>query len=292
VSGGGGGSDRSALAGSGAPRVADVIRRRLGDLSPNDARIARQLLEHAAEAPFETAESLAAKTGVSKAAVVRFATRVGFAGYAELHDALRREAVARLSQPVDEGGAAPESLLDRWLERARADLASAAESLDRGAFAAAVELLADGRGKLGIFGHRKSAALAEYAYYLLNPLVPNVWPIAGEHSLADQLIDMEPGDRLIAFTFRRYAKPTAEVVRLFHEAGAPSVLITDDLLAPAAAEATHVLVCRPTSPGGFDSAAGGLVVLEALAAEIAVRARSTSDRLDAAEQLWKQFGTY
>jgi hypothetical protein len=40
-----------------------------------------------------------------------------------------------------------------------------------------------------------------------------------------------------------------------------------------------VLVCR-------------LVVLEALAAEIAVRARSTSDRLDAAEQLWKQFGTY
>jgi hypothetical protein len=34
-------------------------------------------------------------------------------------------------------------------------------------------------------------------------------------------------------------------------------------------------------------------VLEALAAEIALRKRrSTGRRLDAAEQLWKQFGTY
>jgi hypothetical protein len=54
-----------------------------------------------------------------------------------------------------------------------------------------------------------------------------------------------------------------------------------------------VLVCRPAETGGFESAAGGTVLLEALAAEIAVRkGRSTGRRLDAAEQLWKQFGTY
>ena len=68
-------------------------------------------------------------------------------------------------------------------------------------------MLTKGSGKIGIFGHRKSAALAEYAYYLLNPLLPNAWPIAaGEPGIADQLIDLEPRDRLIAFTFRRYAK--------------------------------------------------------------------------------------
>src|SRR5438874_1550634 len=68
--------------------VAGLIRTRLDELSPNDRRIARQLLDHWVEAPFETAESLAGKAGVSKAAVVRFATRVGFAGFSELHDAL------------------------------------------------------------------------------------------------------------------------------------------------------------------------------------------------------------
>jgi DNA-binding MurR/RpiR family transcriptional regulator len=65
------------------------------------------------------------------------------------------------------------------------------------------------------------------------------------------------------------------------------------VMAPAAGIATHTLVCRPTAPGGFETAAAGMVVLEALAAEIALRKRRSSGRrLDAAEHLWKQFGTY
>lgn len=277
--------------------VAGKIRSRLDELSPNDRRIARRLLDDDVEAPFETAESLAAKAGVSKAAVVRFATRVGFAGFSELHDALRLEAIERLRHSRDEAAPAPApagGVLERWVDRARADLATTLASIDQAEFGAAVQLLCKGNGKLGIFGFRKSAALAEYAYYLLNPLLANVWPIAaGEPGIADHLIDLEPRDRLVAFTFTRYAKVTADVVRYFHEAGAPSVVITDDLMAPAAALATHVLVCRPAETGGFETAAGGMVVLEALAAEIALRKRrSTGRRLDAAEQLWKQFGTY
>ena len=76
--------------------LAETIRARLGDFSPNDRRIARRLLDFPVEAPFETAESLALKAGVSKAAVVRFATRLGFGGFTDLHDALRQEAEARL----------------------------------------------------------------------------------------------------------------------------------------------------------------------------------------------------
>jgi DNA-binding MurR/RpiR family transcriptional regulator len=273
--------------------VAGKIRSRLGELSPNDRRIARQILDNDIEAPFETAESLAAKAGVSKAAVVRFASRVGFAGFTELHDALRAEAVERLRQGRDVP-APQRGVLDRFVERARADLTATRESIDTVEFRQAVGLLSRGGGKLGIFGYRKSVALAEYAYYLLNPLLANVWPIAaGEPGIADHLIDLEPRDRLLAFTFRRYARLTADVVRAFHAAGAPTVLVTDDVMAPAASLATHVLVCRPADRGGYATSAGGMVVLEALAAEIAVRKeRSSGRRLDAAEQLWKQFGTY
>ncbi|HYX87238.1 MAG TPA: MurR/RpiR family transcriptional regulator [Gaiellales bacterium] len=276
-------------------QVAGLIRARLDDLSPNDRRIARQILDHYIEAPFETAESLAAKSGVSKAAVVRFATRIGFPGFTELHESLRAEAVERLRRTDEEQpGETADGVLGRWVERARADLASTRVSIDGAEFDSAVRLLTRGNGKLGIFGHRKSAALAEYAYYLLNPLIANVWPIAaGEPGIADHLIDLEPRDRLLAFTFKRYAKLTADVVREFHQAGAPSVLITDDLMAPAAGIATHTLVCRPAEQGGFETAAAGMVVLEALAAEIALRKRRSSGRrLDAAEHLWKQFGTY
>ena len=277
------------------PDVAARIRAHLDDLSPNDRRIARSLLDSYAEAPFETAESLATKVGVSKAAVVRFAVRVGFPGFSELHEALRDEAVARLSAAAGADGVGGKAdVIDAVAERARADLSAMGAGVDRDAFEAAVGLLTRGNGKIGIFGHRKSAALAEYAYYLLNPLLPNAWPIAaGEPGIADQLIDLEPRDRLIAFTFRRYAKVTAEVIRSFHEAGASTVLVTDDLMAPGAGIASHVLVCAPASAGEFDSAANGIVLVEALAAAIASRVRGRRGRrLDLAEQLWEQFGTY
>ena len=68
--------------------VPALIRSRLPELSPNDRRIAAWLLEHEAEAPFQTAESLARGAGVSKAAVVRFGSRLGFGGYAGLSDAM------------------------------------------------------------------------------------------------------------------------------------------------------------------------------------------------------------
>jgi DNA-binding MurR/RpiR family transcriptional regulator len=273
--------------------VAGRIRSHLEQLSPNDRLIARYLLDNYSAAPFETAESLSHKTGVSKAAVVRFAVRVGFPGYTELHEALKEEAMARLAPatPARSEG----NVIDGAVERARSDLDVLRATIDRDEFDQAVALLCKGPGKIGIFGHRKSAALAEYAYYLLNPLLSNVWPIAaGEPGIADQLIDIEPRDRLLAFTFRRYAKVTAEVVRSFEEAGGSNtVLVTDDIMAPAASIAAHVLVCPPAAAGDFDSAAPGTVLVEALAGAIAVRMRGRSGRrLDLAEQLWKQFGTY
>jgi DNA-binding MurR/RpiR family transcriptional regulator len=272
--------------------VSGLIRSHLDRLSPNDRRIATHILQHPAEAPFETAESLAAKTGVSKAAVVRFSSRVGFTGFAELHDALAAEAITRLRPAVRRTSPSAHPI-EQLAFQAAGDLESLATGVDRSQFDAAVGMLCRGHGKIGIFGHRKSAALAEYAYYLLNPLLSNVWPIAaGEPTIADQLIDLEPRDRLLAFTFQRYAKVTGDVVRLFREAGAPVVLITDDLLAPAAGQANHVLVCQGQRDG-FASAATSIVVLEALAAAIALRkGGARNPRMDTAEQLWKQFGTY
>src|SRR3954451_14685136 len=78
--------------------VPALIRSRLPELSPNDRRIAAWLLEHEAEAPFQTAESLARSAGVSKAAVVRFGSRLGFGGYAGLSEAMAGAASQRLAR--------------------------------------------------------------------------------------------------------------------------------------------------------------------------------------------------
>src|ERR1700759_4257278 len=68
-----------------AVRVADARRR----LSRNDERILAFLRAHLDELAFHTAESLAQGAGVSAAAVVRFARRLGFESFRELRDRAR-----------------------------------------------------------------------------------------------------------------------------------------------------------------------------------------------------------
>src|SRR4051794_33550205 len=68
-------------------RVADAR----GPLSRNDELILVFLRDHLDELAFHTAESLAQGTGVSAAAVVRFARRLGFASFRELRDRARAE---------------------------------------------------------------------------------------------------------------------------------------------------------------------------------------------------------
>jgi DNA-binding MurR/RpiR family transcriptional regulator len=274
--------------------VGTHIRSRLAILSPNERRIAAWLLEHMPEAAFETADSLARKVGVSKAAVIRFGSKLGFGGFSGLHDAIAEGAMARL---VERAAPPPEqraSLLDRWLSAANADLAATRRSVSDELLASAAELLRTPDGRTFVFGQRKSAALAGYAFFLLNPLIANVATVeerAG--TVADALLDVGPQDRLLAITFRPYARLTAEVVDWFARAGGEVVLVCDDPMIPPAAHARHTLVCAPESPGPFASAVAGLFMVEALAAYVAAETPGGGERrLDAAQQLWTRFGTY
>ena len=72
----------------------------------------------------------------------------------------------------------------------------------------------------------------QVAIFLLSPLVPNVQLIAsGTASLADLLLDVHAGDRLLVLTFRPYARLAGEVIEFFRQAGGTIILISDDALA-------------------------------------------------------------
>ena len=272
--------------------LAGIIARHDGDFSPNDRRIAEHVLAHLDDVAFASADDLAAAIGVSKAAVVRFGARLGLGGFGGLQDA----AAAGVRRRLDPGdAAASNSLPARWhraviddLERSLAETGS--ETIDR-----AAAILDSGEGWLHVFGQRASAAVAEYAYFLLNPMLPNVARVeSGESALADHLLDIGPEDRLVAFTFQRYAKLTSEVLDYFHERGAPVVLVTDSAAAPGAASAEVLLLC----PLGEDerrlpTAISAVFMIELLAQTLLERNPQTAGRrLDDAERVWGRFGTY
>ncbi len=269
--------------------VAVQIRLQLDHLSPNDRRIADWIVEHEDEAPFETAESLAGKVGVSKAAVVRFGTRLGFGGFAGLRDALAYSARARLTRQNGEPPSGRGHVLDRWLASGTSALTTTRGLLSDAEIDAVADQLLKPGGRTYVLGQRKSAGLAEYLFFLLSPLVKNVQLLAlGSATVADMLLDVSPQDRLVALTFRPYARLTGEVVDYFMQAGASVTLLTDEA---AHAGVAHVLSCSPLSPGPFPSAIGPLYAIEALAASVSVRVHD-EDRLNAVRDLWGRFGTF
>jgi DNA-binding MurR/RpiR family transcriptional regulator len=185
-------------------------------------------------------------------------------------------------------------LVERWLRAVRGDLEAVAAATPEASLDRAAALLESGEGWIHVFGQRASAAVAEYAYFLLNPMVPNVVRVeAGESALADRLLGIGPEDRLLAVTLRRYAKVTTDVAAFFREAGAPVVLITDSPSAPAAQHATEVLVCADDAPAPFPTATTAVFLVELLAATLLERnPSSVGRRLDDAERIWGRFGTY
>ncbi len=275
--------------------LAARIGARRTTFSPNDRRIADHLLRDPAGASFDSADELARKIGVSKAAVVRFGARLGLGGFAGLQGALEAEVRRRLTpEPVGAPRPSSSHILARRHGAVTADLDAALEATDGQTVDRAARILEAGEGWIHVFGQRTSAALAEYAFFLLNPLLPNVVQVeAGESAIADHLMDIGPEDRLLAFTFRRYAKLTTEVVSFFADAGAATVLLTDSPAAPAAARATETLVCPNDAARPFPTAVTGMFMLEVLVAALVERnPQTTARRLGDAQRVWGRFGTY
>lgn len=271
----------------------DRIRLGLAEGSVNDRRIAEVILADPTTVAFGSADALAAQAQVSKAAVVRFGARHGFGGFRGLQSALQDQLRSRIGPPPT-GASGEGDLVQRWLGVVERDLQAVAADVSPESLGRAAALLETGEGWIHVFGQRASAAVAEYAYFLLNPMLPNVVQVeAGESALADRLIDIGPEDRLIAVTFRRYAKVTADVAAFFAEAGAPVVLVTDSPSAPAQRYATETLVCADASPGPFPTIATGIFLVELLAATLYERnPDSIQRRLEDAERIWSRFGTY
>jgi DNA-binding MurR/RpiR family transcriptional regulator len=270
--------------------LASIIARHDGDFSPNDRRIAEHVLAHLDDVAFASADDLAAAIGVSKAAVVRFGARLGLGGFGGLQEAAA-DGVRRRLDPPENGS---DSLPVRWHQAVVADLERSLTETGPETIERAAAILDTGEGWLHVFGQRASAAVAEYAYFLLNPIIPNVLRVeAGESALADHLLDIGPEDRLLAVTFRRYAKVTTEVVDYFADAGAPVVVVTDSRTAPAAARATELLVCSDDAPGPFPTAVPGVFLLEVLANALVDRNPERAQRRRGdAERVWGRFGTY
>ncbi|MFG1659987.1 MurR/RpiR family transcriptional regulator [Micromonospora chersina] len=278
--------------------VAALVRRRLGECSPAERRVARALLASYPAAGLGTVAALAERAEVSAPTVLRFLSRLGFGGYPEFQRALREELAERETSPLaayratERTGAPPEGALPRAAATLPEAVAGTLAELPQGELDAAVRLFADQQLRVTAAGGRFSALLAHYLVLHLMQVRGNSRLLpAGPVERTDMLVDVGRRDLVVLFDFRRYEEGTLALARNVTARGAKVVLFTDRWLSPVAGLAEVVLPSRVESPSPYDSFTPTLALVETLVAALIDRLGPVAGtRLKAMEAAQQAFG--
>ena len=279
--------------------VAARIRDRMGECSPAERKVARTLLAAYPVAGFETVAGLADLAEVSGATVVRFANRLGFAGFPDFQRALREELERRSASPAalfdranldrpsaDEGGIA--ALEDGPM----ADLRATFAGLSPHDWETTVAALANPKRRVWITAGRYSDFLAEYFAASLEQLRPGVRMVPKMASVrAAALIGLDAKDVVVAFDFRRYEDATRQIVQHAKSRKATVLLVTDAWLSPCVSDADAVLSSVADERGPFDSVVPVMALIEALfEATLARIGAPARERMEAIERTAQEHG--
>jgi DNA-binding MurR/RpiR family transcriptional regulator len=271
-----------------APSIAELIRRDLGALTPNERRAGHRLLADYPVAGLDTVARFGKAAGVSGPTVLRMIAKLGFRSYGAFQTTLRAELAARLETPLMKGnGVSGDNRLAVFADAAVANIRETAANVARDEFDAVVKLLADGTRAVHVIGGRFTGPIAEYLVAHLRVLRPGVRRIAGDGmNWLDQLLDVGKRDAVVVFDIRRYSTDVAEFAGKAAKRGAVVALFTDQWLSPVSRIARHVLPAHVVAPSVWDSSSGLLLlaeaVLSAVARELGTNAR---ERLAAVEKL-------
>ncbi len=203
------------------------------------------------ELPLMNAAELAHDVGVNPSSVTRLAQRLGYRGYPDMQRVIRTELRSRhvpTALPADSQAAVH---WQRELELLAQMQLFPEEPLDD-----LVTHLAGAR-QVFVAGTRGSAAAAAYCAYLWSTVRPGV-VLLQEHAVGapEQWMGAGAGDLLVAFTVKRYAQATSQLIGQLLQEQVPVALITDSAQAPGARQASHVIVL-PTRGAEADQLTSG-----------------------------------
>lgn len=262
--------------------IAERIAAAAESFTPADRRIADILASTNMVAGLETIAKLAHRASVSGPTVLRFSAKLGFAGFADFQDAVRRDIHERLVSPLELYGRAKtggSGLIPHAKDVFSAGVSRTLDRLNQATLARVAELLVNPARSLYFVGGRFTQHFAEILWghmYQMRSRAHMLRP--GVVSLRDQLVDIGRRDVLVTFDLRRYQSDIIELAELAKTRRASVVLFTDTLLSPIARVANLVLTCDVDAPSPYDSMVPCLALVEVVIAAVAERSGNIGKR--------------
>ena len=278
--------------------VISKIRDGMAGFSKGQRSIASYILENSSKAAYMTASVLGKLVGVSESTVVRFASELGYDGYAEFQRAVQELVKTRLTpnqrievtkQRIGHG-----DILESVMESDVTKIRHTLERLDKDSFYQSVEAILSAKN-IYVMGARSTEALAMVLNYNLSLIFDNVKFIkpTSTAEVFEQMFSINENDVLIAFSFPRYSSKMISAVKYAKQNGAKTVVFTESELSPLAEFASCLLTAQFDMASYMDSLVAPISIINAIIVEITKRKESEiTSRFDKLEKLWDEYEVY
>ncbi|MBC22579.1 MAG: hypothetical protein CMJ32_01510 [Phycisphaerae bacterium] len=259
-------------------------------LTPTERRIAQAVLGDPTLLAFGTVSDLAQRADTSRPSIVRFATKLGFDGYSDLQNWVRKNLSDKLATPGQRIRRTKE--LDTQV---RQDIEQAIdrtlEALDHASLQRLARPLIRAERIWILSGETSRAG----AHVLLSGLsmIRNGVHLIEQHNFGRDLSGASEHDAVVVFDFARYRRSSVFAAQALLDVGVSLVAITDSPLSPLAGLTDLWCELNVPAVGPFDSSLPSVLAAELLVFEVAEELGSTvHPRIDRLERIWKQTDTF
>jgi len=238
-------------------------------LGPNRQQLIRDILDNCEETCFLSSRELAKRYDVDAATVVRTVQAMGYKGFADFSDDLRRHFVTRITPYTVLKAATQEKRsvadhIEHSLDKALENLNALRADLDPKRVIELAKLIHRSRRTL-IVGVDFAAALAYYFAYGLTTLgFEAEAPIGSEGNLQHTVELLGSRDLLIAISFGQCLRVTVEAARQARSQGVKTFGITDSETTPIARYCDSHLIAAVASPSFLNSYVAPMALINAI----------------------------
>ena len=275
-----------------------TIEEGMSSFSKGQKLIASYILAHYDKAAYLTASKLGTLVGVSESTVVRFAIELGYEGYPDFQNSLRKLIRNRLTsfQRIEVtnnligDGDEIEKVLTSDIDKIRRTM----EEIDRDMFSQAVAHIVKAK-TIYILGVRSSSSLAGFLNYNFRMIFNDVKFVqtTSGSELFEQIMPIGENDVMIAISFPRYSKRIINAVEYARSKGADVVALTDSSASPIATYANQLLLAHSDMASFVDSLVAPLSIINAIIVAVSRKKQDElTERLRALEEVWDRYDVY
>lgn len=275
-----------------------IIKENFPSLSPGQKKVAEFITGHMEEGALHTAFQIGKKAGVSETTVIRLAYALGFAGFSDLQEKIRRDWLETKQAFQTEISAASESipvkdeLFESVIRREKRILQQLLNQVSSEDIWKAVDRIVKA-DRIFIGGLGSSYAAAYWFYYSLRQLRENVSISSPNGFMPEDVGEMNEDSLLIVFAFPRYRKETLKLVDLANKQAAFVMAITNRQLSPIGQLANLTLTTEEQIDSSHNSIASVISLLEVIIAGIQMKDEGRiSSRQQKLERLYAEQGLF